>query len=265
MKTVKLVTLAGGATLLIVAAVRLTQTAHSSEPPLSDKRISVHTLLREDIFAGILEQDMERLAKGEKNIEILLAERPKEKPALLVWKGGVRMLHAVRAREAGNDKEFNEKYQQALDLLAEAKKLGPKDFGVTAATAGIYAIFADRLPEKQRNAAWEAAYESYKVLWKYQERAAKTLPLHLRGEMLGGLAESAQRTGHKEEFAQYLDKILELAPESPYARAAAKWKEDPRAAADTRITCLTCHSAGRLAARQSALGKEKGIRTVPNG
>ena len=58
--------------------MRSARRADRSEPPLSDTRLSVHTLVREDIFAGVLDNDMERLARGEKSIEVLLVERPAE-------------------------------------------------------------------------------------------------------------------------------------------------------------------------------------------
>src|SRR5262249_17160440 len=165
------------------------------ELPLSDRRLSVHTLVREDIFAGIRDGDMTRLANGEKNIEILLEQRPADKAGLLAWKAGAVLYRAVRALESDRKGEFDEKYNQAMDLLSQGKKLGPDDIGVTAATAGIYALMADRLPEKLRGTAWATAYESYQGLWKKQGRTVQNLPLHMRGELLGGLAESAQRTG----------------------------------------------------------------------
>ncbi|HEV3119170.1 MAG TPA: hypothetical protein VGY58_19100 [Gemmataceae bacterium] len=242
--------------MILIAGVCLLAAAPAPEPPLAETRLTVHTLLREDIFAGILEDDMDRLARGEKNIDILLEKRPADKATLLVLKAGTTMYRAVRALEAKRSNEFDEKYAQAIDLLSQAKKLGPKDLGVIAPTAGFYAMMADRLPEKLRAPAWSSAYESYQALWKAQEPFVKQLPLHLRGELLGGLAQSAQRTGHNKELALYLDKILALAPDSAYARVAKQWKEDPKAAADRRITCLSCHSPGRLAARQSALEKK---------
>ena len=79
---------------------------------------------------------------------------------------------------------------------------------------------------------------------------------HLRGELLAGLAQSAQRTGRAKEADQYLDKILALLPDTPYERMAKKWKTNPDAASRTRLTCLTCHAPGRLAARRAALEKE---------
>src|SRR5947209_5821096 len=133
--------------LVFMVAVCLTATAQSPGPPLDDKRLTVHTLLREDLFAGILEGNMQRLAQGEKNVEMLLERRPADKASLLVWKAGAIMYRAVRAHEGGRTDEFDAKYAQALELLAQGKKLGPNDLGVTAATGGIYVMLADRLPE----------------------------------------------------------------------------------------------------------------------
>jgi hypothetical protein len=81
------------------------------------------------------------------------------------------------------------------------------------------------------------------------------LPVHLRGELLSGLAASAQRTGRMEEANQHLDKILAVLGNTPYAPVAKQWKENPKAAANTSITCLTCHDDGRLAARLTTLNK----------
>jgi hypothetical protein len=220
--------------------------------------------VREDIFAGILDNDMSRLARGEKSIEILLKQRPAEKPALLVWKAGTILYRAVLALEANRRAEFDEKYAKAISMLAEAKKLGPKDQGVDAASGGIYVLMADRLPPNLRGSAWARAYDSYQSLWKKQATVVAKLPLHLRGELLGGLAQSAQRTGRTEELATYLDKIVAVAPDTVYARAAKKWKEDPKAAFGTDLTCLSCHAPGRLQASRAALERESNAARAVN-
>src|SRR5262245_38732802 len=111
--------------MIAVGVICLGARAQPPEPPLADTRLSVHTLIREDVFAGVLDGDLDRLGRGEKNIEILLERRPADKPGLLAWKAGATLYRAVRAREAGRAEEFNEKYARAIALLAEAKKLGP--------------------------------------------------------------------------------------------------------------------------------------------
>ena len=241
-------------TLVLVVLVTAAA-AQSPGPSLSDSRLSVNTLLREDIFSGFLAGDMERFARGEKNIELLLEQRPAVKPTLLAWKALASLYRAVLANESNHPAEFQQYYQKALDLFAEANKLGPMDGGVIAVTGGSYVVLADRLPKEYRAAAWSQAFDSYKTLWKFQAGGLDMLPVHLRGELLAGLAQSAQRTGHTEEMNQSLDKIIAVLADTPYERMAKRWKANPTVAASASITCLTCHDAGRLTARVSALNK----------
>jgi hypothetical protein len=241
--------------ILFVTVLVTVAAAQSVDTPLSDPRLSIHTLVREDIFAGFLADDLERFSRGEKNIDLLLEKRPDQKADLLAWKGGATLYRAVRAHENNRADEFQRTYQQALALFSEAAKLGAGNGGVTAVTGGTYMLLADRLPKGNRAAAWSQAYDSYQALWKEQAPTIEKLPVHFRGELLGGLAQSAQRTGRTQEMEQYVDKILTVLRDTPYEPIAKKWKSDPKSAANTSITCLSCHEPGRLAARVSALNK----------
>lgn len=239
--------------VLFLVTLAIVAMAQSPEPPVSDTRIGVHTLLREDIFAGFLANDMDRFARGEKNIALLMEKRPGAKSDLLAWKASASFYRAVLALENKRDDEFKKYYNQAQELFAQAQQSAPDNGGVHAIRGGTNAVFADRLPKELRAAAWAQAYESYQVLWKYQGQMVEKLPLHLRGELLAGLAQSAQRTGRIEEMQQHLDKILAVLPDTPYAPVAKKMKEDPKFAATASVTCMSCHDAGRLNARLSAL------------
>ena len=243
--------------ILLVALFVTVAMAQSPEPPLSDTRLTVHTLVREDIFAGFLTDDMERFARGEKNIQTLLEKRPAAKSNLLAWKASAALYRAVRAHEANRGDEFQKKYREALDLYSQARQIGSDDGGVAAVTGGTYVVFADRLPKEYRDAAWSQAYDAYQELWKQQSSFVDRLPTHMRGELLGGLAMSAMRTGRTEEAMRHLDKILAALANTPYEPVAKKWKENPKAAADTSITCMTCHDQGRLAARLNTLNNSK--------
>ncbi len=177
--------------------------ADSPDPPLENKRLPISTLIREDIFAGWRQDDMERFTRGEKNIELLLEQRPHAKVELLAWKGGTKLYRAVVANEAGNEEEFQRLHEEALELFAEAKKAGvPQNFVVSAVTGGSYALFADRLPEELRDAAWEECWDNYQVLWSQQGPVVEKLPLHIKGELLAGIIQSARAhrahrgTGH---------------------------------------------------------------------
>ncbi|MBK8314626.1 MAG: hypothetical protein IPL01_11715 [Acidobacteria bacterium] len=236
--------------LVLFITVTMIQTP---ETPINDTRLSIHTLVREDIFSGFLVDDMERLSRGEKNIQLLLEKRPAAKAELLAWKGGATLYRGVRAYESNNMAEYRRNYQAALDLFSESKKLSSDNGGAAAVIGGSYVVLADRLPKENRESGWSQAYDNYMILWKLQAPVVAKLPVHIRGELLSGLAQSAQRINKNQEMTEYLDKILDLMKGTPYESAAKEWKNNPEKAASSTITCRTCHDAGRLSARLAAL------------
>jgi hypothetical protein len=102
------------------------------------------------------------------------------------------------------------------------------------------------MPTEVRLSAWSTAYDNYLALYKLQAGMLDKLPVHLRGEVLAGLTQAAQRTGRKEETAQYVDKMLAILGGTPYEPVAQKWKTNPESAANTGLLCMSCHDAGRL-------------------
>jgi hypothetical protein len=229
--------------------------AQSPDPPLADMRLTVHTLLREDLFAGFMANDMIRLARGERNIEQLLTDRPDQRGNVLAWKGLATMQRAMLAHDAGNHDEFLEQLRASRAAFAEAAKQTSGNEGVAAITGGTYAVFADRLPEPHRATAWADAYSAYSLLWKEQESVIDKFPVHHRGEVLGGLVQSAERTGRTEEMARHLDRMITLLQGTPYEATAQQWKANPATAATTRVTCKNCHNPGRLSSQLAALQK----------
>ncbi len=229
--------------------------AQSPEPPLSDRRLTVHTLVREDIFAGFMANDLVRFARGERNVELLLNDRPDQRGNLLAWRGSAGMYRAVLAHEAGHGGEFLQRLEAARAAFAEAAKQTLGNDGVAAITGGTYSVLADRLPEPHRASAWTDAYSNYSLLWKQQGSAIDKFPVHHRGEVLGGLVQSAQRTGRTEEMTEHLDRMLTLLQGTPYEATAQQWKANPASAATTKVTCKACHNPGRLSPTLAALQK----------
>ena len=230
--------------------------AAAVDPPLDETRLTVHSLVREDIFAGWRTNNRDRMARGEENIEKLLQQRPDARADLLAWKGSVALFHAAEAHEAGKTVEFQEHYQNAIAQFAASKQLDPKSPGANAVTGGGYVLFADRLPESVRAEAWQACYDNYQTLYAMQAPALDRLPTHIRGELLAGLAMSSLRTGRAAEYEGHLEQIIKLLPKTAYARTALKWKEDPSEAATGTMACKTCHGPGRLSARLANLDNE---------
>jgi hypothetical protein len=240
---------------LVVVTGLAAAPAQSPDTLLSDTRLTVHTLLREDIFAGFMKNDASGVTRAEANIEKLLKERPGERANLLAWRSGAAIYRAVTAHEAGNAADFKRYFALAQQGFAEAATLPSGNGGVHAITGGTFAVFADRLPPEHRAAAWQQAWENYSVLWTQQGAGIADMPVHFKGEVLAGLTQSAQRTGRTAETADFLDKMLVHLTNTPYEPMAKTWKEDPSSAASTNLTCKNCHNPGRLAAKVKALEK----------
>jgi hypothetical protein len=241
--------------LVLLIVFSMAAVAQAPEPPLDDTRLTVHTLVREDVFAGFLRNDAPRLARAEKNLELLLASRPADRPNLLAWQGSTALTRAVMAHESKQADLSRQQYARAQQLFADAMRLGPDAVGVFAIVGGTTAMLTDRLPEAERRAGWERAYAAYQRLWQMQGAIIDKLPLHHKGEVLAGLAESAQRTGREPDAATYLDRILASMPDTAYAARARQWKDDPASRASGKLTCQTCHGPGTLAARLAEVSK----------
>jgi hypothetical protein len=241
--------------LVSVLAVPAVVPAQAPEPPLADTRLTVHTLLREDIFAAFLQNDLARLARAERNAEALLTSRPAERPSVLAWQASMALTRAVMASEAKQPDQFRLHYRRAQELFAEAMKLGPDTVGVWAITGGTQVSVADRLPAPERREGWELGYTAYQQLWKLHGPLLEKLPLHMKGELLSGLAQTADRTGRSDEAAAQIERILTLMPDTPYAARARQWKEDPASRATSKLACQTCHGPGTLVARLAQISK----------
>lgn len=243
-------------TVVALVAISAAVPAQAPEPPLTDTRLTVHTLLREDVFAGFLQGDVARMTRAEKNADLLLASRPADRANILAWQGSLALTRAVMANEARQPDQFRQHYRRAQELFAEAMKLGPSEVGVFAITGGSQVSVADRLPVAEQKAAWELGYAAYQQLWKMQSQIIEKLPLHHKGEVLSGLAQTAARTGRSEEAAANVERILTLMPDTPYASRARQWKDDPSQRASSKLACQTCHGPGTLVARLAEVSKQ---------
>ncbi len=222
-------------------------------PPLDDTRLSVHALVREDLFAGPLYGDMAKFARGKDSVEKLLAKRPEQRAPLIAWRGFAAMAEAVQALEKGRGADYARLHKAAVADLAQARALNPTDGGVNGIAAGTAMILADKLAPADRAPVWEIAYHANQAMWEAQKAGLERFPVHFRGEVMAGLVQSAQRTGRQAEADQHLERMLTMVKGTPYEATALQWKADPKVMAGTSLGCRGCHDPGRLAPSIAAL------------
>jgi hypothetical protein len=208
-------------------------------------QLTVHTQVREDVFAGFMAGDMERFAAGLKKIDGMISENPANAPAL-AWRGGAELYLAVRAHEAGDAAKFASLYRKSQDTMDQAVAAGPRDGGVLAVNGASLILFAERLPADKRPEVYTKGRAFLKQLEAAQKQVLPQLPVHMKGELLAALAQSSQRLGDADEARTYLTEMVRSLKDTPYERRAQKWLDDPAAAKTGTIVCQTCHDPGRL-------------------
>jgi hypothetical protein len=213
--------------------------------------VPIHTWVREDMFAGFLDDDFVRFETGEKKVMEYLAETP-DRPEALAWMVGGKLYRASRAFRENKAADGDRLVQDAMAMMDTATGRAPDNVGVHATLGGSVVLLANRLPERYYLPLMERARTHFAKLYSIQSRALPQLPLHIKGELLAGVAETEFRTGNRAGATETLQLIVKEMPGTPYARNAEAWLAAPeKVTRDTKIVCQSCHEPGRLAAWQA--------------
>lgn len=208
--------------------------------------IPIHTWVREDLFAGFMADDMARFERGEQKVLEYLAETP-GRPDASAWLVGAKLYRASRAFKEGKTSQADALVREATQLMDTAVAKAPNDPGVQATTGGSIVVMANELPEKHYAPLMERARIHFARLYAMQSRAVPQLPLHIKGELLAGVAETEFRVGDRERARAVLNQIVTDMPGTPYAKSAAMWLAAPaKVTKDTKLVCQSCHEPGRL-------------------
>ncbi len=168
---------------------------------------------------------------------------------VLAWRGLAETTKAVWVLEAGDREAFARGYALGMTYWDEYRRAAKGDLAVYPEIfeGGTLVVLADRLPEGLRRGAWERTYQAYKRLNAMEQPRLDELAMHMKGEIIAGLAVATQRTGRDGELAAALTRVQEMLPKTPYAAVAKKWAEHQVSRTKVRLACISCHESSRLA------------------
>jgi len=109
-----------------------------------------------------------------------------------------------------------------------------------------YEVDYPAMPDEENTPYEQWKHEIEKELASMQQPMIDRMPVNLRGELLAGLAQSAQRLGDWEDAKSYLNQIVMGMAGTPYERKAKRWLDEPASAEKSALVCQTCHEPGRL-------------------
>lgn len=181
-------------------------------------------IVRDDFFAGML-GDKERLDRGMKFCEDILAKNPKHAEAL-VWHGGGLLTRAANAYRIGDNKAGDALWNLGLKEMNEAVAFEPDridvKIGRSATIIGLAQAGWDSRDQEGR-ALLESALLDYERVYEKQKPTFTEISDHSRGELLFGLACGWSILGENAKAKKYLELILKQCAGTQYETEARKW------------------------------------------
>jgi hypothetical protein len=232
---------------LLFLAAALTG-AEDSKP----EKVTAHTWVREDVFAGWMAADKERLAAGERKIDQLLKANPQDTSAM-GWLHLAQVTRAAWAHEGRNAAEYGKQIAAAKATRENALATDPKNVGMLITVGATLVMAGPRMAEPDRPEMYTLGRELLTKVREAQAPVMDKLPLHHKGELFSLLAFAADRTGDKAGRDKLTSEMIAMLPGTPYETRAKRWEQMPVLDGYATIQCLTCHEPGRLKNRLAAL------------
>jgi hypothetical protein len=217
------------------------------------EKLTIHTWVREDVFAGWIARDDASLARGAAKLERYLAANPGDENAL-AWRY-MTEVYAMRKAQAAGDASAYDK------AMATAAATRDAIWNGRSPKAGAHIIVGSTLVG---GAFW--AREADKQ-WMYrdgrdllsrvpalQKDFFDTLPPHMRGELWSSIAFASDRLGDRAERDRVIALMRDKLAGSVYEKRAERWIKLPSLTNEVDNMCISCHEPGRLKPTAARLG-----------
>ena len=208
-------------------------------PSPADKEERFDLIVRDDFFAGLLEQDSAALDRAMKVCEDTLARDPNH-PEAMVWHGGGLIMKAGNAFRAGDRATGGKLWTQGLAEMDRAVEIAPESIGTRIPRGAVLLAVAGFAPEPHRTSLLDKALSDYEKVLALQKDEFDQLSVHARSQLLYGLADGWHRRGDKTRARGYYERLGQVAGDSAYGKRARAYL-----AGDTRprqMACGGCHA-----------------------
>ncbi len=213
--------------------------APASTAAAADKEERFDLIVRDDFFAGLLEQDSAALDRGMKVCEDTLARDPNHSEAM-VWHGGGLIMKAGNAFRTGDRATGGKLWTQGLAEMDRAVEIAPESIGTRIPRGAVLLAVAGFTPEPTRTSLLDKALGDYEKVLSLQKDEFDQLTVHARSQLLYGLADGWHRRGDKTRARGYYERLGRVAGDSAYGKRARAYL-----AGDTKprqMACGGCHA-----------------------
>jgi hypothetical protein len=216
------------------------------------EKLTIHTWIREDMFAGLIGRDAAAFDLGLRKLERFLAEHPGDANGL-AWKYETYSYYLRADREAGNQDAYTRHWTEAQEFKKQALAKSAADLGplILVAFSQIFnAQYAAAAADRE-----SLFREGRELLWKIQEAQRAQwdkVPVHMRGELWSLIGFASDQIGDREERDRVANEMIDKLKGSVYEARGHRWLNAKQLDASDAV-CLSCHENGRLKVKLASL------------
>ena len=218
---------------IIAAALLLSAPSFLRAAKFDDK-------VRNDFFAGFAgnQAAFERAMKAAGEA---IAESPGEAAEALAWHGGGLLFLSGPKFAQGDFANGMQMWTKANEEMTRAGELEPRNPGVLIPRAAAWFAASRNAPPEMGAPILAQAVADYETVYDLQKAYFDKLDIHMRSELLFGLADGTARKGEKVKAREWFEKLAALGPKSGHLEQAELFLKGESYTVNG-IGCAGCHT-----------------------
>lgn len=196
--------------------------------------------VRNDFFAGFA-GDKVAFDRAMKGAEQAMQESPGDAAEAMSWHGAGLLSIAGQNFAAGDFAAGMQMWTQASAEIDKALELEPKSIGVLIPGAAARFAGSRAAPPQMAEPLLAKAIAAYETVYDLQKSYFDKLDIHMRSELLFGLADGYARKGNDVKAKEWFEKLSALGAKSGHMNQAELFLKGEKYTV-TGVGCAGCHT-----------------------
>ena len=196
--------------------------------------------VRADFFAGFA-GDKDAMERAMQVSGKAIADDPKDSAEAMAWHGGGLMVLSGQKFQQGDFAAGGELWARAVAEMDKAGTLEPDNPGVLIPRAAVWFAASRQVPPERGRPLVEKAVADYEHVYEMQKTYFDTLDVHMRSELLFGLADGYKRNGNQDKAKFYFERLAAIGSASGHFDQAKQFLNGENYAI-VGIGCVGCHT-----------------------
>jgi tetratricopeptide (TPR) repeat protein len=198
--------------------------------------------VRGDFFAGFA-GDRAAFERAMVAAEEAIATDPRLAAEAKAWHGAGLLYQSGEKFRTGDVAAGGQLWNQAIQEMDEAGRIAPDNPAVLIPRAAAWFVASRNTPPDMGKPILEKALADYEHVYDLQKGFFDRLDVHMRSELLFGLADGYARDDQPEKARAWFVKIAAIGPQGGHYEQARQYLNGEKYSV-TALGCVGCHTVG---------------------